>query len=184
MNRNLVLLAILASSFGAACPLLNPTDDPGDATTRSDTDAQVDTPAVSPCTTNRDCYTVNGNQPVCNPATGECIRPALPLMMPCETESDCRTYYNTSLVYCSSAKLCSMPCPMQANESYATTCGYTGERACGFDSICMCTSEQYCREGEICGTVAKRCLPRCTSQLDCDPIEGTTCDPVTGQCVK
>ena len=77
-----------------------------------------------------------------------------------------------------------MPCPMEDGEAYATTCGYTGERTCGLDSICMGTSTQYCREGEVCGTVARRCLPRCTGDLDCAPIEGTTCDLASGQCVK
>lgn len=190
--RRTLWIATLVSSMLVACPLLDAGNDKADATTAdtigtdtigTDTIAGTDNGGGGPCTKNRDCFTRGDYTPVCDTATGECIHPAWVLMMPCDTENDCRTYYNTSLVYCSKAKLCSAPCPMQAGESPATSCGYSGERTCGFDEICTCTSEQYCGAGEICGVVAKRCLPKCTSNRDCAPIEGTTCDLATGQCV-
>lgn len=186
MHRTL-RIATLVSSMLVACPLPDGGSDKPDATAAdtivADTIAGVDNGGGGPCTKNRDCFTRNDGKPVCDTATGECIRPDWVMMMPCDTESDCRTYYNTSHVYCSPAKLCSAPCPMQAGESPATTCGYSGERTCGYDEICTCTSEQYCDAGEVCGVVAKRCLPKCTSNRDCAPIEGTTCDTATGQCV-
>lgn len=195
MTRILALLGTISLALLCACPLGEASDTPDngipadasvtqDASVTSDTTTGTDTPVAGTCTTNRDCYTRASSAPVCDTATGTCVQARTFLAMPCDTSDDCRTYYNTSKVTCSQAKLCSFPC-FHPGEGPSTDCGYGSERNCGFGSVCECFDTTYCgNENAVCGTVSKLCMLKCESNLDCAPVAGTTCDLSSGQCVK
>jgi hypothetical protein len=184
MNR-CTALVVLPALF-VACDASNSTaqqDVPSDPDSLVDAQAGADAVGPTTCTSHRDCFTdpLQSDKEVCNLATGQCFIPGL-FYLPCDTDDDCKTYYNTSMKKCTSAKVCALPC-LDPGESISAFCP-NNARTCGFEGACQCTTDANCGGTAICGTVSRQCTSRCQADLDCAALTGTTCDSTTGQCVK
>lgn len=180
MNRNLAWIVPLVLPL-AAC--FEPSSDAGtDAAVAADVASTLDAVATGTCTTHRDCFAnPQSDKNVCDPATGRCVTPGI-YLMPCDTDADCKTWYNTSQVTCTDAKVCASPC-REPGVGESSMCPY-GERSCSFQGDCRCTTDAKCGNGQVCGTVSYQCMSKCQADLDCAALTGTHCDTATGQCVK
>ncbi len=99
----------------------------------------------------------------------------------CTSDGDCgeKALCHPTAQICVQSCAKSDECPAPAKTCEALALYATDGGVSAGPSVCRCTADSQCGDGNVCSTLDQVCLPKCTDASTC---QGRACEAATGQC--